>query len=149
MNREGSREHWASLHALIGRYAVAASNAESMMFRVLLELERQAGLPARGKAPGWSGIVAALRSVVVGHQHEDRVLELLRGAERRAKTRNDLVHTAWFSAAADQYLGRRHFSFGSGGSAIVAQGRVDLEQSLATMERYESDLEAFAFELSG
>jgi hypothetical protein len=150
MIREGSIEDWTTFHLLIGKYAVAASSCESWMYRILIHLEQDAGLVRRHKAPNWKRLVVLLRAVVVGGPHEERLQDVLRAADRHADVRNNFVHTSWFAASRNRYIGRRHFGFGEGGSAMMFLSRSVLEESLRTMEGFESQLELFAVDfLSG
>ncbi|PSL39633.1 hypothetical protein CLV49_3277 [Labedella gwakjiensis] len=142
MHRQGSPEDWAKFHELLGRYITAAGNAESMMYRLLLLMRSQAGLPTLENAPMWGGLLRILRADAAGGPWEEEMTYLLRSADRRGRLRNSIVHTGWFAVGPDGYVGRRH-SAHDDGSMFMTMSRDVLETDIEIMEQFENDLESF------
>jgi hypothetical protein len=143
MDRHGTPEDWAFFYATLGRYATSAGNAESLMYRLLLAMRSRTGRPAPAKPPMWSGLVKLLIEEAKDGPHQERAETLLRGAARRGRLRNDIIHAGWFSASPEGYASRRHPANGDPSAMLFIQ-RETLEQDLVTMEWFENELQRLA-----
>ena len=135
---QGLQEDWAAFHCLLGRYLVAAANAELHLWLLLQDLQRVAGVPLETKPTMWGASVKKLTSLPET-PFTAEVVSLMKGAARRGKLRNHNVHNAWFSVSADNYVGRRALPDGQPGAFLLLD-RETLVRDIVVMEKFSDDL---------
>lgn len=146
VEREGNEEAWNDFYLMMGRYVVAAGNAEAFMFILLMDMERLVGKPISTESPPWAQLVERLEKVSANTPYEDRVRYLLRGARRRGRLRNDRIHTGWVMATDISYSGRRFYSKKGKNHAEVLMDRDGMVNDVQMMTKFADDLEAMAAE---
>lgn len=145
MQRHGSSDAWDYFHRSLGRYVSAAGHAEWAMFVLLRELQRISSLGVSANSPTWAGLVRALGALPPS-PFSERVHQLMRGAERRGRLRNNFVHASWFQASDDGYVARRPFAQKDQQSATLLMSREVLDNDVEMMEAFACKVDGLASE---
>jgi hypothetical protein len=133
-------ELWNRLHRHVGNYVVDAARAEFHMFLLLNALERATARTVTPKPPHWAGLVKALRRVVDKTAFEVEVTRTMRGAERRGRLRNNVVHTYWRHIGPMGVWGSRIFSDKNSDPTMLFISWDVLENHVQHMRRFSDDL---------
>ncbi len=148
MQRYGDSDAWDYFHVSLGRYVSAAGHAEWAMFVLLRELQRHIGIPISANPPAWSGLVKAICELP-SNPLTERVAEVMRGAERRGRLRNNFIHASWFQASESHFVSRRLYDRKGKDPETRIMSREVLDNDVERMEAFADALEELAGEATG
>ncbi len=134
----GTPEDWTAFNTLLGRYVVAAANAELHLWLLLKDLQRVAGQTQTVKPTMWATSVNKLLALPET-PFSPQLQTLMKGTARRGKLRNHNIHNAWFSVTGDSCVGRRALMDADGGAFLLSD-RATLLNDVVFMEKFSDDL---------